>query len=93
MSDEEGINLDGQNHDDLWAFWKETNSVRPVKKARQLFPSRPTGYVTATKQLGNYACNKAVAMKCRGEGQIQAALTYETICENIYKALPQFAKW
>lgn len=86
-------NLDGMTSEELMSFWKETNSVRPIKKARELFPDRQENYVRITKQLGNYAANKATAMRCRSEGRIQAALTYEGICDRIYGELPEFARW
>src|SRR5215469_17618263 len=58
----ENLNLDCSiNPDWLWAFWNRTNSVRPISFARQLFPNVPKGYVRATKDLGNYAANKATA--------------------------------
>ncbi len=88
------INLDGFTTDrdklmDVWAaihFW-------PVISARILFPKRPKRYVTTTESLGNYACNKAVAMRCRLSGDIQAALNYEKICDMIHKDLPTWARW
>lgn len=86
-------NLDAQSIDDLWEFWKETNSVRPIRFARRLFPDRPKGYVAVTRDIGCYASNRATAMKCRLEGKIQIAIQYEDICERIYQRLPQWAKW
>lgn len=87
------LNLDCCEPADLWALWKRTNSVRPISFAKQLFPLRPKGYVRATKDLGNYASNKAVAMDLRLKGQIQGALSYEAICERIYNQLPEYARW
>jgi hypothetical protein len=86
-------NFDSMDENELWLFWKTTNSTRPIATARRLFADRPTGYVAATKQLGNYAANKATAIKCRLAGDIQAAIVYETICKQIYDFLPTFAKW
>ncbi len=86
-------NLDGVHQDELWEFWQATNSVRPIVMARRLFPDRPKGYVAVTRDLGNYAANRATAMKCRLEGQIDTALMYESICERIYQRLPDYAKW
>lgn len=65
----------------------------PVKTAKRLFPTRPRGYVTATVDLSHYACNKAVGINERLKGNIQTAEIYEKICENIYKNLPQYARW
>lgn len=87
------MNFDGMNRDELWAFWKRTNSVRPIATARELFPDRPKNFVRVTKDLGNYACNKAVAMDLRIDGQIQSALMYEGICDRIYAGLPEYARW
>lgn len=90
----EGINLDGfENPADLMDFWSFTNSVRPIVLARVLFPSKPTGYVRVTRDLGCYASNKATAMKCRLAGTIESALIYERICEDIYNRLPEWARW
>jgi len=93
MSEYGSPNLDGCFPEELWEFWQAVNSVRPIRKARELFPNRPKGYVRVTKDLGNYAANKATAMKCRLDGQIQSAIMYEDICEQIYNKLPRYAKW
>jgi hypothetical protein len=58
-----------------------------------MFPDRPKGYVTATRNLAHYAWNKSTAMRCRLIGRITDALIYEEICEKIYARLPDFAKW
>jgi hypothetical protein len=89
----EDLNLDGMNEEDLWAFWKKTNSVRPISFARQLFALAPKGYVRATKDLGHYASNKATAMMCRRQGAIQSALQYEGIADRIYAKLPEYSRW
>lgn len=90
----EGINLDGfSDSSDLWEFQSDARGVRPITMARTLFPSQPQGYVQATKDLCNYAANKATAMDCRKRGDIQTALHYESIAERIYGGLPEFARW
>ncbi len=86
-------NLDGVDPAELWEFWQATNSVRPIRMARRLFPDRPKGYVSVTRDLGCYASNRATAMKCRVEGKISIAQDYETICDRIYSRLPEYAKW
>jgi hypothetical protein len=86
-------NLDGVAPSELWEFWSATNSVRPIRMARRLFPDRPKGYVAVTRNLGCYASNRATAMKCRAEGKISIALDYEAICDRIYDRLPEYAKW
>jgi hypothetical protein len=85
-------NLDAMTVDELVAFWKKAHG-RCVRTARELFPDRRTGYIRATQLLRDYAMNKAVAVKCRPEGKIMAAMKYEDICERIYKELPEWARW
>ncbi len=87
------MNLDALDQEELWTFWSAAKGVRPVKAARELFPERPKGYVTAFRSLGNYAANKATAMSCRLAGDVNAALTYERIADRIYAELPEFARW
>jgi hypothetical protein len=89
----ENLNLDSESSEWLWDFWKYAHSVRPIRLARQLFPNTPKGYVRVTKDLGNYAANKATAINCRLEGKIESALMYEAIADTIYSSLPEYAKW
>ena len=86
------MNLDGTDQNDLWGLHKRLQQ-HPVIEARRLFPSRPRGYVAATRTLKNYAANKATAMGLRAEGKITTAITYEAICERLYDELPDFARW
>ena len=44
-------------------------------------------------ELLNYASNKATAIGCRSRGEIGWALMYEGICDDIYKRLPDWARW
>lgn len=83
-------NPDAATTEDLLDFWHATHT-NPVRTARQIFDPTP-GYVEATKDLGNYASNKATAMRCRLNGDIQTAQMYERICDKIYAGLPSFAK-
>ena len=85
-------NLDAMERDELMMFWNRSDK-HPVDTARGLFPAQYGGYVTATKDLGHYAANKAAAMLCRSTGDINSALMYEGICERIYDSLPNFAQW
>jgi hypothetical protein len=87
------MNLDSMEQDELWTFWGATKGVRPIKGARELFPARPKGYVTAFKNLGHYAANKATATSCRLAGDVDTALSYERIADSIYSDLPVFARW
>lgn len=89
----DNLNLDSMAINELWSFWKRTNSVRPIAFARQLFPNAPKGFVRTTKDLGNYASNKATAMRCRLNGEINTAMSYEIICDRIFDGLPEYARW
>jgi hypothetical protein len=87
------VNLDGfTSPNELLDFFSKYH--RPTREdAEQLFGAKPTGYVRTAKDLANYAMNKAAAMRCRERGDVQTALSYESICERIYKALPDYARW
>jgi hypothetical protein len=78
--------------DCLWVFW-EVSRNHTLKFGQRIFPTRPKGYYKATIDLSHYACNKAVAIIERLKVNIQAALIYEKICEDIYNRLPTFARW
>lgn len=85
-------NLDAFMTDNaLWSFYKESKCGREL--AKFLFPHKPAGYTVATKNLGHYACNKAVAMRLRNDGKVDTAMMYDTICEHIYGRLPEWARW
>lgn len=88
------LNLDSMEHDELVEFASKFigNGVRPIKAARELFPNREKGYVEATTNLRNYAWNKATAITLRLDGQIDTAITYENICDRIYRELPEWAR-
>lgn len=85
------VNLDGYPGDPI-AYWAVVR-FHPVKVARTMFPSRPTGYVKATRNLGAYAANLSAARSCRVSGDIVGAQVYETICQSIYDRLPTYARW
>lgn len=88
-----GINLDGiDNIDILRAFAQAIDNHTRIE-GRLLFPDMPVNYISATKQLKNYAWNKLTAMILRKEGYIERAKVYEDICEKVYNRLPEFAKW
>ncbi len=78
--------------DDIWSLARVLeNNQRTM--GRIMFPARPVGYVTTTKNLAHYAYNKATAMRCRARGDVVAAQGYEAICQRIYDRLPEFARW
>lgn len=70
-------NLDGMSADELRAVYEENKGRRPRVRS----------------DVAAYAINKAVAMDCRASGKIEEAAKYEAICERIYNALPDGAKW
>lgn len=83
-------NLDCETPDFLMDFWSKHQGGRG---ARILFPGGGKGTRRATADLANYAANKATAMRCRAQGEIEVALSYERICDNIYSGLPEAARW
>lgn len=90
---ESGINLDGfATADELMEFWNVYHRGGR-RRGAELFPSRPAGYLSATRALANYAANKATAMRCRARGDIGIAAHYERIAARIYDGLPAFARW
>lgn len=70
-------NLDAMNADELRDVYEANKGKRERLR----------------RDVAAYAINKAVAMDCRASGKIQEAATYEGICERIYAALPDGAKW
>lgn len=85
-------NLDCMSQDELWAFWKRYH--RPSRKdAAELIGDRRPGYTTLAALLASYACNKAVAMKCRLDGDITGASIYESHCDLSYERIPQDLRW
>ena len=85
-------NFDTMDHDELMAFWKRY--TRPSRKdAELLVGDRRPGFTTVASALANYACNKAVAMTCRLEGNVDSALTYEHACDIIYERIPEDLRW
>lgn len=69
----------------------EASLQRPVQQpvdSTTLALSQP-----AFQALKRYAANKSIAMACRSRGEIQAALRYEEICDQIYKLLPDYARF
>lgn len=91
-ADEGGANLDCVPQDDLMVIWHAIYT-HPVRAARILWPTRPAGYVRVVRLYGAYASNKATAMRCRINGDIDAAQVYEDICEHIYRSMEEYARW
>lgn len=83
-------NFNGMDYESLLAFWATHQRGRGYK---EFFPHGGKGSKRVTNDLANYAANKATAMKLRESGEIQRALVYESIAENIYKSFPSVVKW
>lgn len=49
--------------------------------------------VKTANNLYHYVLNKLVAMTLRKNGDINGALMYESICDSIYRDLPQDIRW
>lgn len=80
------------NSDEL-RLWARGIEIHPVRRAREIFPERPAGFVRAARMYMHYAYNKATAMECRARGTIETAQSYEKICDSIYERMPAFARW
>jgi hypothetical protein len=85
-------NLDGMVREDLMDFWKKYHRASR-KDAEALIGDRRPGFTNIAATLANYACNKAVAMRCREEGDIPAATVYEQCCDLCYQRLPADLRW
>lgn len=85
-------NFDAMTKDELMEFWSRYH--RPTRKdAEALIGDRRKGYTNIAATLANYACNRAVAMKCRLDGDITRAQCYEYAMDLSYDALPDDLKW
>jgi hypothetical protein len=86
-------NLDCMSNDELWEFWKRYQRRRTRKDMAELIGDKRKGYTVLAARLGAYACYKAVAMRCRLEGDTNGAMCYEGICDSIYKDIPYDLRW
>ena len=90
----EGVpNLDAMTEDALMKFWLRYQNNQTRDDAAALIGDRRSGYTNIAARLGAYAANKATAMASRKRGDIQAALVYERIADDIYNRLPEDLKW
>lgn len=85
-------NLDAMSEDELMVFYNK-HRLHRRKDAEALVGDKRPGYTNIAGSLAHYSINKAVAMKCRREGNINGALCYENICERIYHRLPEDIQW
>lgn len=89
MSD---YNFDGMTREQLMEFWARYH-VPSRRDAAALIGDKRKGYVRFTEMLAAYACNKAVAMGCRADGNVASAEVYEKHCDNIFDQLPADLRW
>lgn len=85
-------NLDAMSEDELMAFWNRFHRASR-KDAEWLVGDRRKGFTLLAAALANYACNKAVAMKCRLNGNILGAQCYEHVAQLCYERLPEDLRW
>ena len=75
----------------LVAFWQRAErDARRV--AVELFPSRPPGYVAATRTLRRFALARAGALECRAEGDLAGVAAHLDQCLALYQRLPTYAR-
>ena len=83
------LNLDAMPLSDLEDL---ARALSDEHAADALFPRKPNGYKRAAHALEHYAWNKSIAIRARLRGDLTVATTYETICDQIYRLLPSWAK-
>jgi hypothetical protein len=88
----EDFNPDGMTEAEMdsWIHFIGTGA-RP-QCAKQWFPGME-GMFEHARNVRHYLYNKKAAMYCRKNGNIQDALKYERICDQIYNDLPAIARW
>jgi hypothetical protein len=85
-------NFDAMTREELMQFWQRYH--RPSRRdAAALVGDRRAGYTNIASSLASYACNKAVAIRCREEGNISSAACYEQHADMIYQRLPADLRW
>lgn len=85
-------NLDCMSDDELMAFWKRYH--RPSRAdAEALVGDRRKGFTLVAATCSAYAANRAAAQKCRRNGNIGGATSYDMICETLYRKLPIDIRW
>jgi hypothetical protein len=84
------FNLDDEN--EVAAFVATYGTLNGRALANRLGFSG-TRAVRRANDLSCYAWNKSTAISCRKRGEIQTALSYEAICDRIYKGMNQSDRW
>ena len=87
-------NLDAMTDEELQAFANqmELRHIFEWLYAPEYDNERERFLITTAK-LCYYAKNAIEARRMRLQGHINAALTYEEVCQSTYEALPMWARW
>ena len=81
------INFDTMTADELMAFWSRYR--RPTRKdAVELCGRKFPGYTGVASSAANYACNLAVARRCRERGDETAAKCYDYAAQISLRDIP-----
>lgn len=86
------LNLDQLSIEDLKEVVQKAES-NITDYAKELFPERPQGYVKTVNLLVKFAKAKIEAMDDCLKGRISRAEKHEEVCNNHWRALPDYAKW
>lgn len=81
-------NLDSMVKNDLLEFM----ACDEKAMARKLFPGRPKS-LQVLRSMRRYAKAKVMAIDFREASAIEDAIVYESICDQIYSELPEWAQW
>ncbi len=85
-------NLDSLDIGDLEAFYHKYN--QPSRNdAAELIGHRCRGYIKVTKLLAQYALYCSTAKALRTKGEMERAIRYDDICQNIYEQIPKKYRW
>lgn len=82
--------LNRLSKDELMKVWSYIHR-HPIRAARELFPKRPPKYVTATRNYGAYASNRAAMLGCKERNDEPGTEVYQFICDRLKDSLPLWA--
>lgn len=83
-----GIRFDEMGADELMAFWKRYHRASR-RDAAELCGGRFPGYTGVAAAAANYACNLAVAMRCRERGDGRGAEVYGAAARIALESIPE----
>jgi len=83
----DNLNLNTMSQKELRKFYNVID-INSLKQKRILNTNKK-----GLSNLKNYAINKIVEIDLRESGNIERALTYKTICNNIYYRLDKNLQW